>query len=319
MNASFIATATTVFAMLIVICIGYAAAKGGVIDAAMSKKLSSLTVNFAQPCMLFGALSGVAYSKENLKLGLSTLGIAFIAHGILFLVALLFSKTQKDPAEKKVAEFSILFVNAAFLGFPIVEALLGDIGLFRGSFYAVTFNLLAWSLGVFIMTRGKENVKLNLRKILFNQGTIPCIVGFLFFALQIYVPSPIAMAVDYMGRLCTPLVLLVIGSNLARLPLGKMFTNARLYLTCAVRLILCPVLVSLIFHLCGMDADSVIFFAVMTALPTAALAVLFCEIYDERPQLAAQTVSMSTVLSTLTIPLAVLICTLITKIPFTIF
>lgn len=319
MNASFIATATTVFAMLIVICIGYAAAKGGVIDAGMSKKLSSLTVNYAQPCMLFGALSGVAYSKENLRMGLSTLGVAFIAHGILFLVALLTAKFLKEPAEKKIAKYSILFVNAAFLGFPIAEALLGDIGLFRGSFYAVTFNLLVWSLGVYIMTRGKADFQWNLRKMLINQGTVPCIVGFLFFILQIKLPTPIDTAIDYMSRICTPLVLLVIGANLARLPLGKMLKNGRMYFICAMRLLLCPALVALIFHLFGMSDDSVIFFTVMTALPTAALTVMFAEIYDERPDIAAQTVGMSTVLSTLTIPASIVICNLIVKIPFTLF
>ncbi len=319
MNASFLATATTVFAMLIVILIGYAAAKSGVLDASMSKKLSSLTVNYAQPCMLFGALSGVAYSKENLSLGLSTLGIALITHAILFLVALLASKMYAEKAEQKITKYSILFVNAAFLGFPIVEALLGDIGLFRGSFYAVTFNLLIWSLGVFIMTRGKEGFRLNLRKMLINQGTVPCLIGFLFFVLQMKLPTPIDTAIGYMSRICTPLVLLVIGANLARLPLGKMLKSGRLYLVCAIRLLLCPTLVALLFHLFGMSDDSVIFFTVMTALPTAALAVMFAEIYDERPDLAAQTVGMSTVLSTLTIPLAVILCNLILKIPYTLF
>ncbi len=312
MNVSFSVTAQAVISLLLLICIGYYAAKIGILDAKMSKKLSALTVNIAQPFMLFNALANVEYSADNVRTGLSTLGIALLSHAILAVYAHFTAKYQKDRTERKITEYSILFVNAAFIGFPILKALFGDIGLFWGAFYAFAFNLCVWSYGMRLITRGKADCKISLRKLFLNHGTVPCMIGFLFFLLQIKLPAPLQTAVGHMNNLCTPLVLLVIGANLSRLPLGKIFCNVRLYLFSALRLLVAPFLIACIYHLIlRMPDERVMFFTVMAALPTAAVAVMFAELYDERPDLAAQTVGMSTLLSMLTIPIAVALCNLI--------
>ena len=310
-TVSFSVTAQTVFAFLILICVGYYAAHKDIIDAPMSKKLSALTVNIAQPFMLFNALSSVEYSDDNLKSGLLTLVLAILTHAILAVFAFFAAKYQKDAAERKITEYSILFVNAGFLGLPVVGALFGDIGRFWGAFYVFAFNLCVWSYGMLILARGRDDVHMNLRKMLINHGTVPCMLGFVFFLLRIRLPGAVSDAVNYMNSICTPLVLLVIGANLHRLPLKKVFCNVRLYIFAALRLLAAPTLVALIYHFAGMSDDRVIFFTAMAALPTAAMTVVFAELYDERPDLASQTVGMSTVLSMLTIPVAVLIGKLI--------
>ncbi|MCQ2431771.1 MAG: AEC family transporter [Clostridia bacterium] len=311
MTVSFFTTAQAVTTLLLLICIGYYSSKIGILDAAMSKKLSSLTVNVAQPFMLFNALSNVEYSGDNLKTGLLTLALALLSHLILAVFAFFTAKYQKDPAERKVTEFGIIFVNAGFIGLPILGKLFGDIGTFWGAFYCFAFNLCVWSYGIVLIARGRKDIKMNIRKILINHGTVPCMLGFLFFALQIPVPGPVASAVQYMNNICTPLVLLVIGANLTRLPLKQIFTNYRLYIFSVLRLLACPVLIALIYHLAGMSDQRVMFFAVEASLPAAAVAVMFAEIYNERPELAAQTVGMSTLLSMATIPVAVALTNLV--------
>ena len=66
MTVSFSVAAKAVISLLILMLIGLYAAKTGIIDEGMSKKLSKLTVNVAQPFMLFNALVNDEYSRDNL-------------------------------------------------------------------------------------------------------------------------------------------------------------------------------------------------------------------------------------------------------------
>jgi len=321
MIVSFPVVAGAVFSLLLLIVIGFYAAKIGIIDEAMSKKLSQMVVRVAQPFMLFRALINVTYSKELLLSGLQTVGIALLSHAILALFAFLSAHyIRHNNTERILTEYAITFVNAGFMGFPLVEALFGDMGLFRGAFYVFAFNLSIWSYGMILLARGQdkssdgERISVRPLKMIFNHGTVPCVAGFLCYALQIKLPMPIAQGVTYMNHICTPLVLLVIGANLSRLPLKKIFLDLQLYVFSFLRLLAAPCLIALIYHIGGMEDSLVIFFCVMASLPSASLSVMFAEIYDMRPDYAAKTVGVSTVLSMFTIPVAVLLCSLILKI-----
>ena len=321
MTVSFSVAAKAVFSLLILIMIGFYAAKIGVIDKTMSKQLSKMIVSVAQPFMLFRALINVTYSKAHLISGLQTLGIALLSHAIFALFAFLSAHyIRNNKTERILTEYAITFANAGFMGFPLVEALFGDMGLFRGAFYVFAFNLSIWSYGMLLLARGQdkntdgERISVSPLKMFFNHGTVPCMVGFLFYILQIKLPLPVAQGVTYMNNICTPIVLLVIGANLSRLPLKKIFLDLQLYFFSFLRLLAAPCLIALIYHLCGMEDSLVIFFCVMAALPSASMSVMFAEIYDMRPDYAAKTVGISTLLSMFTIPVAVLLCDLILKI-----
>lgn len=313
MNQTFFVAVQAVCPMLILIVIGFFAAKKSLIDAPMSKKLSALVVNLAQPFMLFNALTSVEYSADKVKTGLMTIAVGLLSHALLAVFAYFAAKYQKEPKARKITEFSLTFVNAGFLGIPLLQSILGDIGRFWCAFYVVAFNLSVWSYGLLVLARGRSDIRMNFRRALFNMGTVPCFIGIIFYVLQIRLPVPVGNAVNFMNNLCTPLVLLVIGANLARLPLKEVFGDWRLYLFAFLRLLAAPALLSLLYHLCGMSDERVMFFSVMASLPTAAVAVMFAELYDERPDLAARTVSLSTVLSMVTIPLSVLVTNLILR------
>ena len=311
MTVSFSVAAETVCALLLLIALGYYAAKVKLIDQNTTKKISAIVIQLAQPFMLFGALTNVEYSPAGLKTGLLTILIGLCSHLIMAVIAFFVAKYRRDPDERKITEFSLIYVNSGFLGFPVLKALLGDIGLFWCSFYVVTFNLAAWSYGILILARGRKDVKINWWKLILNYGSTPCLVGLLFYVLQIRLPAPITTVVKYMDGICTPLVLLVIGANLARIPFKKLFSDRGVYLFSFLRLLVFPTIICLIYHLCGMADDRVMFFTIMACLPTAAIAGMLAEMYNVRPDLAALNVSVSTLFSMFTIPIVVLIANFI--------
>lgn len=307
MTVSFTVAAKTVCSLLLLIALGFYAAKVNLIDQDTTKKLSNIVVKLAQPFMLFGALTKVEYSPDNLRAGLLTILIGFVSHAIMAVLAFFAARYRRDFSERKVTEFCLIFVNSGFLGFPVLKALLGDTGLFWCSFYVVTFNLLAWSYGVTVIARGRKDIKINWLKLIFNYASTPCLVGLLFYILQIKLPTPVTTVVNYMDGICTPLALIVIGCNLARIPLKKIFLDPNVYLLSFLRLLVFPTVICLIYHFCGMPDDRLIFFTIMACLPTAAIAGIVTELYNERPDLAALNVSATTLLSMFTIPIVVLI------------
>lgn len=305
MNINFTALIPTCLSLLLLIAVGFVLRRVGLLDGDFSKKLSALVTKVAMPFLIVHSIIGLEFSEQRLLRGLLVLAFGTAAHVFMALAAkLIFSRT-KDTDEKKIFEFASVFSNCAFIGYPILGALFGEIGLFYGAFYVVTYNLGCWSYGAMIMAKGKPEYKLSLKTVFFNIGTVSCFLGLSIYALQLPVPAFIQTTAAHLGGLCTPLSLLVTGSLLAALPLGKTFANVKVYLFCAVKLILLPLLFAFLLHLVGADLllgdiNLTVFLAVMVSLPPAAMTSLFSNMYDVKPSFAAQIVSLGTLLSPVT-------------------
>ena len=305
MSIDFSSLISTCASLFLLIALGFFLRKIGITDEDFSKKLSTLVAKAGMPALMIYSITSLEFSSEKLKNGIWILIFGSLAHFLMAVLAKLIFCRTKNIDEKKIYEFGCIFCNCAFIGYPILSALFGEIGLFYGAFYVVTYNLGCWSHGVMLMAKGKAGYKITLKTIFLNVGMISCILGFLLYALQVPIPGFLRTTAMHVGNLCTPLSLIVTGSLLATIPLMKMFTNYKLYLFCAVKLVALPLLFALVIHLCGAnrligDINLTVFMAVMVSLPPAALTSLFANMYDVKPPFAAQIVSLGTLLSPFT-------------------
>ncbi len=293
----------TVITMFLLIVVGFAARKLKIVDESLSKRLSDLILCIAQPFLLISSLVEVEYSVENLKTGGMIVLLSFVLHVIAALVVFLCSRPLKDKAERQIFQFAGIFENAAFYGFPVLYAVFGDMGVFWGAFYCITFNILSWTYGIFILSRANPELKMNPRKIFINFGTVPSLIGILIYVLRIPLPDAVLSSMDYLGGLCTPISMLIIGGVLAKLPFKKLFTNLKVYWLCLCKLIILPLIIGGIAILCRMPSELTLFCALMAGMPTAATTTVFAEKYDIRPEYAALCVGITTLLSVVSIPL----------------
>lgn len=302
---------SAVLTLLFMILVGYFIRKINFITDTASKQLSTLVINVGQPFMFFGALLKNEYSPELLKKGFIIILIGLAVHVILALLAFLFSKCWSDFNERKILEFSMIFANCAFIGFPILEAAFGSTGLFYGSFYVISFNIFMWSYGMVILGRERKDIKVSPLKMVLNYGTTPCLIGLALYIWQLKPPTFIMTGASYIGSICTPLSTFVIGSLLASMPIKEIFTNVKIYLFCFFKLIAMPLTIVIIAKLVGLDTEYIYIAAIMSALPTAANTAMFAEVYDIKPKLAAHAVGMSSLLSPAAIPLILYLTKLI--------
>ena len=311
---------TIILTLFFLMICGYICRKTKIIDDKASKALSRLIVSIGQPMMIIGALNNVKFSQENLTVAWQVLLISLVMHVLMAAMALLICKPmrKKDLNRAKVFEFSLVFANAGFIGFPILDSIFGNgIGSFMGAFYVVVFNLFLWTWGILILAREREDIKLTPKKIFINYGTVPCAIGILLFLLQPYIVpaegSVLAPAYDalsqffnYLGSLCTPISVLVTGALLATMPLSDMFKNVRLYVHSGIKLIIFPIILCLLAKIVGLNDTYVLLVTAMAGVPSAAMVTMLAELHDIEPGYASQTVGMTSILSTATLPLVML-------------
>jgi len=303
----FSALVSAVSTMFLLLIIGYAARKLGYMDEKLSKGISNLIICVAQPFMIIDSIIGIPFSAENIKSGVLILGISAIVHTIAATVAYFATCRFKDNDERRITEFGMIFANNGFLGFPILQAVFGDIGVFYGSFYIIVFNIVTWTYGMLVLGKARKQIKMNFKNMILNFGTTPCLIGIVLFILRVKFPEPILSATNYMGSLCTPLSMLIIGGLLANIPFKKLFVNLKVYYQCLIRLIVVPLIVITVTRLLRLDYTFSLFAAILAAMPTASNTSMFAERFDLKPEYSAHAVGMSTLLSALTVPLMMLI------------
>jgi len=309
--------------LFLVIGLGYLLRKLGLFDQGLNKKLSTLLLQVTMPAMVLSAVL-----KADNSVGLSQLSTIFIvsiaAYLLLPLLGLLLNFILRVPKPQKgLYLFMTTFGNVGFMGFPVALAVCGTEGLFYAAILNSVFNILIYTAGVMLMTAGnnshegdtaKGQQRMQLKKLLVTPGVLCCAVAVLLFSLQIRLPSLLADTFDTLGGLTSPLAMLVVGANLAGMPLKSTLGNLRLNLYTLVRQFVLPVLMWPVIRLCIGHETLASVLLLMAAMPVANMAALFATEYHADEKLASQAIFVTTLCSLISLPAVVWFCN--TVMPF---
>ena len=153
--------------MFILIAVGFGCGKKGVITEHASKKMTDIVLYVVTPCVMIAAFQR-EFSFELLgKVFIAAVTAALIMTASI-LLARLFIR-DKNEAEKKVLQFSVIFSNCGFMSLPLQKALLGDDGWFFGSIFVAVFNVFCWTYGLADMSGDKK--QLSIKKLALNLKT----------------------------------------------------------------------------------------------------------------------------------------------------
>lgn len=310
-----LAVATKVVNLFFVMIMGMVLRKARIIDKKSTSALSSILVNMTSPFLII-----MAFQKpllpELAKSGFIVLGASVLIHIAAAVVGALAFRFERKSANRKIYDFALIFANCAFLGYPVLMVLcsaLGDEnGVFYGVFYTLFFNIFCWTYGVMLMNDGKSlDRKTMCRKIFLNPSFISAIVGFLMFMLRIEIPVFISEGMDYIGNMTFPLSMLIVGSLFCELDLKTLLGDKAMYLYLLLKLILFPGV--MIFVLKALDVPLLYSYIIvaMCSMPAASNTAIMADYYDANKLLAAKVVGLSTVLSVLTIPLMIMLTTIV--------
>ena len=293
---------TQVIILFLTMFAGVYARKREIIDWKTTKILSSFLVNVTNPLLIIASFQ-IEYDEQKLVTGLWIVLLSMVTHLITAALAFLFFRPVRKPDARAIYQFGLIFGNCGFIGFPVLRAIFGEIGLFYGAFYVAFFNIFVWTYGVFLMCREKKNGhQLSWKKIFLNAGTVSTVVGILLFVLPFRMPEVALSAVNLVGDMTFPLSMIIIGSLIAGIRIKDLFRPASLFSFSAIRLLVLPVVMTCVCALCHFPFVYSYIGIVMCAMPSATNTAIFSEIYDCDSALAAKCVGVTTLFSLVTIP-----------------
>ncbi len=301
MLESFFVVGQQVLILFILIAIGFA---GGHLKIITEKGVSCMTnimLYIVTPCVIVNAFQ-TDFNRDLFSGFVKSFLVAIAAHVICIILSRLLIRS-KDISRKSVLQFGVVFSNCGFMSLPLLDALLGQEGLFYGASYIAVFNLLVWSYGLLLMDQ--THPKLSIKKLFFNPGTLPVIIGLLFFFCSFKLPTIVGAPVSYLASLNTPVPMLIIGYYISNLKLSGLFKGADEFMMLFLRLIACPLILLLLLYSIGFRGTLLVSSIVSASAPVAASSTMFSIKFHADAELSAGTVAVSTLLSIITITLIV--------------
>lgn len=278
--------------------IGVILRKLKIISDEVNKGLTSILMNLTLPCMILYSFN-FTFSLDMFRNALIILMYSTAIHIILIILSKI-AYFKFDDNKEKVFKFSTIFSNCGFVGFPIVQGIFGDIGVFYTSIFTIPFNIFMWTYGVVIFT-GEKNIK-SIRKNLVNPPLICTVIGMLIFLFSIKLPQPVISTLSSIGNMTTPISMFIVGTMLADVKIKDVFKGIDIYYMNIVKLIVSPLIILTLLKLLHADDILMKICVIMVAMPTASLVGVFSEKYNGDRPTASRCAFLTTVLSLITIP-----------------
>lgn len=289
-----------IFTLFILILIGYISRKKDLLDEHTTSKLSSLTINIFLPSMIISSMQ-IDYNHSMINLILKLILVSILMYLFSFIVAYLL-KFILDSPNIGIYQYAIIFSNVGFMGYPVVEAVLGKEAIFYTAIFNLPFNLLLITLGRYLLCKDKNNNFISLSNII-NPVIVAIFIGLLLFALEIKLLPFINNPIVILGGITTPISMLIIGSMLSDSFSFKFFLNKNLYIISFIRLIFIPLCIYLILKNAIYDNLILSIAIIISSMPAAANTAIMASEYGADTNLASQIVFLTTLFSILTIPL----------------
>lgn len=292
-----------VIVLFLLIIVGYAIRKMNIVSDAINKEIGGLVINIALPAFLIVSMNQ-SFSVEMLRTSGIFVVLSFAVYAGFAISAKLFSKLLRvEGKARDVFEYVLLFSNVGYMGYPVVQVVFGETGVFYTAVYNLSFSVLVWSYGVFLMNRNSDHKE--KRKGFLNPGLVAVLIGFGLFATSTELPKALEQTLRMIGDTTTPLSMMFIGFILAQTEMRTIFREWQVFAITFIRLIVQPACVWLVLRTFGVEGMLLNIPVLIAAMPAAANTAIIASKYGSDYQLAAKLIYISTLLSVVTIPLVV--------------
>ncbi len=287
--------------LFFLIGIGVIARKKNMLSNEVKKGVTDLTLNIALPCMIISSFNQEFSEDMLLNAGLLLI-ISSSIHIISYLTSkVLYVKSQED--RKNILRYLTVFSNAGFMGYPVLEAIYGSIGVFYASIYCIPVRIFMWTLGVMLFTKKKDTN--YVKQIILNPGIIAVAIGLIPFLLSIRLPGVISNTLKITGNMTTPLSMMLVGAMLADADVKGIFDKEVFYGT-FIRLLILPATSLMILKTLGINGKVLGTAVVLTAMPAGSFTAILASKFKANEIFASNCVFVSTMLSIITIPFIIM-------------
>lgn len=300
--------------MLLTAVPGFILVKVKAVQPENIKYFSKVLMFVCQPALTIYSFNKADFTPElgiNLIIFLGIItAVQLVFIGFFYLI---FRKRMAD-IRYRITTVATTLSNCSFLGVPLLEAIFPqspNVAAYS-MMYFLSMSLLGWTLVSAIITRDKKYI--SVKSVLLNPAIISIAVALPFFLTGFKISSENGLflgqldnMITILGKMTTPMCMLILGMRLATVKIKALFTNWLQYLAVGVNQIVFPLSVLGVLYLLNVDKELMLCMYVMCACPVASVVQNFAELLGEGQDIAANTVLLGSILSIATLPVLALL------------
>lgn len=271
--------------LFLILIMGYAVVKSGLLKASDSRVLSVVMVYLVTPCVIINAFQ-IDDTPEIRKGLLYSMAIAAAIHVVLLVLSALLSRPLKLDAVEQV---NVIYSNAAALVIPLQLVLL-------------------WTHASSLL---QGSSALDWKKVLTNINMIAIAAGALLYWFRVVLPAPLQNTMSTVGNMMGPMGMLLAGMAIAEKPLREVFCTRRNYLPTVLRLVVCPLVVLVLLWVCHAsswvaDGKNILMTVYLAAItPACATVTSMAQLYDRDAAHSSALYVLTTLLSIVSMPVMI--------------
>ncbi len=322
MITTFLATLNPMLMLFTCIAIGFLLGKLKILPENASTVLAKIETWVFCPALSFYTMSFFC-TVDNIGGHITNVALSSFGVVIALIIAISLAKffVKQNTYERNVYKYALAFGNSGYVGDPLAQALVGDVGLAYYKLFCLPISVVIYSWGINILVPKENRQGKSPLKSLINAPMVALLVGIVVGLLGMgeFLMGPMenhnffGNTVNNLKACMGPVAMLIAGLTIAKYDFLPMLKNIKVYVASAFRLIIIPIvmitciygakeLINLSF---GLNIDNFVlrlaFFAV--GAPLGLNTVVFPEAFGGSPKTGASMAMVSHTLCVITIPL----------------
>lgn len=252
--------------------------------------VTKLGITLAVPCLIF-----VSLMESEVELtALTSLALASIV-SYLVLAVIIWIGIKALGMRTDVFVAPMVFGNTGNLGLPLALFAFGQVGLGYAVVILAVTSVLAFSLGIWLVSGGGNPVK-----VVKEPMVIATLLGALFLWQGWETPEFLTNSIHLVGQMAIPLMLITLGVAVARLSPEHLF---KAMIISTVKLVICVAVAVSVGLFFALNETAYAVLVVQLAAPVGVSSYLVAEKYGAEAETVAGLVVASTLLSVGYLPL----------------
>lgn len=290
--------------LFILIFMGWAIVKSGILRSEDSKTLSMLLLYIITPCVILNAFQLQRSAETVRMMELSLLSATLFSVLSIALGRLLARPFHLDTVETA----SVMYPNCANMVIPVVAGTFGEEWIMYVTCYSIVQTILAWTHGR-ILISGRRRI--SLRDLARNVNILAIMLGLLLFVFQLRLPSVVHSAFSMAAETIGPVAMLIVGMLMAGIDLQRLRSYRQIWKPVLLRLVVLPVILVCLAKYSGLSAlaphgETLIIISLLSAVaPSANIVTQFSQMFGRDALYASLINTVTMLLCIVTMPLMV--------------
>ncbi len=298
----FILTLIRVATMLAYAIPGFLFIKTKAVKEEAIPAFAKLLLYVCSPCLSLYSFSRAEYSPElHGMIWLCFFATLFLLLAMILVFRLILRRKYED-VRWRVFIIATSLGNVGYFGVPLLEHFLAEypFAAVFSQIFSLTMNIVAWTVGLFVISRDKKFIR--PKKLLTVPLVLSMVIAYPMFLFGWDFPPMVAEAIQLLGRMSTPLCMIILGMRLATVEIKALITDWRSILASGTKMILFPLFALAVMLLIPVEPYVKASIFLLACCPCASMIQSLSELIGQGQKQAANTVLIATLLCVITIP-----------------